>query len=113
MNAPKAANGTVLRFALRPGELYRISYVLGSPQLRRVTRSLAVYGGESVRRQWDGSSVPCLDFTRPQGRPISLLSSQLVDARLASLNDRGQVVLVEHPQRGRRRLTRRVVRRVA
>ncbi|MFN2582132.1 MAG: hypothetical protein ABR498_05265 [Candidatus Dormibacteria bacterium] len=100
-------------FDLQPGEMYRISYALGSPQLRRVTRSLAVFGGSSLRRQWDGNTVPCLDFTRPQGRPLSLVGAQLVDARLATLNERGQVVLAEQRTRPRRHTARRRQRRAA
>ena len=113
MNAQHAIlEHEALRFGLRPGELYRISYSLGSPHLRRVTRSLAVFHGASLRRQWDGTTVACLDFTRPQGRPLSLLGIQLVDARLASLNDRGQAVLAMDAE-PRRRLARRRMRRVA
>ena len=106
-------DGLETGFGLRRGELYRISYALGSPALRRVTRSLAVYSGSSVRRQWDGTTVATLDFTRPQGRPLSLLGSQLVDARLASYNERGQVVLAEQRSRPRRRNSRRGMRQVA
>ena len=113
MNVQEGATREQLQFGLRPGELYRISYALGSPEVRRVTRSLAVFGGASARRQWDGTTVWCLDFTRPQGRPLSLVGDQLVDARLATLNEHGQVVLVDDPGRARRRLTRRRVRRVA
>jgi len=113
MTVHEAATHEQLRFGLRPGELYRISYALGSPEVRRVTRSLAVFGGASARRQWDGTTVWCLDFTRPQGRPLSLLGDQLVDARPATVNERGQVVLLEDPGRSRRRLARRRMRRVA
>ena len=112
-NAPDTLEREIARLGLRPGEMYRLSYALGAPQLRRVTRSLAIFDGASLRRQWDGSSVPCLDFVRPQGRPLSLLSSQLVDARPASVNDRGQVVLIAEAGRTRRRLSRRRVRRAA
>ena len=93
------------------GELYRISYTLGTPQVRRVTRSLAVFGGSSLRRQWDGTRVACLDFTRPQGRPLALLESQLVDARLAALDEQGHVTLAEQRLRPRRRGARRFQRR--
>ena len=100
-------------FELQPGELYRISYALGAPIARRVTRSLAIFDGATMRRQWDGTTVPCLDFTRPQGRSLSLLGAQLVDARPASVNDRGNIVLAEQRNRPRRRTTRRRVDRVA
>lgn len=99
------------RFHLEPGEMYRISYALGVS--RRVTRSVVVFGGATERRQWNGEVVACLEFTRPQGRPLSLLSTQLVDARLAVRNDRGQVVLLDDPEHRRRRLPRRRMRRVA
>ncbi len=104
-----AKNGSVddRGFELRPGGMYRISYAVGAPRQRRVTRSLVVFGGRSHRRQWDGELVYCLDFARPQGRPLSLLASQLVDARPASLNERGQLILTDEPAQHRRRLTRR------
>jgi hypothetical protein len=75
--------------------MYRISYSLRTPQQRRVTRSLAVFTGSSRRRLWDGHEAVCFEFQRPHGRPLSLLRSQIVEARLAMLNDRGQLVLVE------------------
>jgi hypothetical protein len=92
---------------LEPGVMYRISYAVGSQQHRRVTRSLVVFEGASQRRLWGGQLVGCLDFSRPQGRPLSLLSSQLVDARPATLNDRGQLVLTDDPTQRRRRVSRR------
>jgi hypothetical protein len=93
---------------LIPGELYRISYAVGSPSQRRVTRSIVVYEGATQRRSWNGQLVRCLDFSRPQGRPLSLLHSQLVEARPATMNERGQLVLTsENPHR--RRLTRRTL----
>lgn len=92
-------------FGLRPGEMYRISYSVGTPHQRRVTRSLVVFGGTAQRRQWDGELVNVLDFIRPQGRPLSLLAAQLVDARPASLNERGQLILTDDPGKRRRRLT--------
>ena len=94
-------------FGLRPGEMYRISYAVGSPHQRRVTRSLVVFGGQSHRRQWDGDVVMCLDFSRPHGRPLSLLAEQLVDARPATLNERGQLILTDEPGQRRRRVVRR------
>ena len=94
-------------FGLRPGEMYRISYAVGSPHQRRVTRSLVVFGGQSHRRQWDGEVVICLDFSRPRGRPLSLLAAQLVDARPATLNERGQLILTDEPGQRRRRVVRR------
>ena len=93
-------------FALRSGEMYRISYAVGDAQQRRVTRSIAVYGGQSERRLWGGDLMPCLDFALPQGRTLSLLGSQLIDARLAELNERGQWVL-QHPDGHRHRAARR------
>ena len=94
------------QFALQPGEMYRIAYAIGGSQQRRVTRSVVVYGGRSERRLWDGETVPCLDFTLPQGRSLSLLSTQLVDARPAAMNERGQWVL-QQPEGRRRRAARR------
>jgi len=93
-------------FALRAGEMYRISYAVGGPHQRRVTRSVAIYGGQTERRVWSGDVVPCLDFALPQGRTLSLLTSQLVDARPAELNDRGQWVL-QQPDGHHRRAPRR------
>lgn len=90
-----------------PGEMYRISYAVGGPHQRRVTRSLVTFGGRSERRQWDGEMVMCLDFSRPQGRPLSLLTTQLVDARQASINEQGHLVLVDDAAPARRRLSRR------
>src|SRR5437870_6269386 len=92
---------------LMPGELYRISYAVGSPSQRRVTRSIVIYAGASQRRLWNGHLVPCLDFSRPQGRQLSLLLSQLVDARPASVNERGQLVLTDETAAKRRRVSRR------
>ena len=88
------------RVQLRRGEMYRISYSLRTPQQRRVTRSLAVFTGSSKRRLWDGHEAVCFEFQRPHGRPLSLLRGQIVEARPATLNDRGQLVLVEEPGRG-------------
>jgi hypothetical protein len=96
MNAQGAGHhGEVERFQLRRGEMYRISYTVRTPQQRRVTRSLAVYAGSSKRRLWDGREAVCYEFQRPHGRPLSLLRDQIVEARPATLNDRGQLVLVE------------------
>jgi hypothetical protein len=98
MNAQSAGHhGEVERFQLRRGEMYRVSYTVRTPQQRRVTRSLAVYSGSSKRRLWDGREAVCYEFQRPHGRPLSLLRSQIVEARPATLNDRGQLVLVEEP----------------
>jgi hypothetical protein len=79
---------------LRRGEMYRISYSLRTPQERRVTRSLVVFTGSSRRRLWDGHEAICYEFQRPHGRPLSLLRGQIVEARPATLNDRGQLVLI-------------------
>jgi hypothetical protein len=93
-------------FALQSGEMYRISYAVGGPTQRRVTRSVAIYGGQTERRVWSGDVMPCLDFALPQGRTLSLLTNQLVDARPAELNERGQWVL-QQPEGRRRRAPRR------
>jgi hypothetical protein len=77
--------------------MYRISYSLRTAQHRRVTRSLAVFTGASRRRLWDGREAICFEFHRPHGRPLSLLRDQIVEARPATLNERGQLVLVEEP----------------
>jgi hypothetical protein len=81
---------------LQAGEMYRISYSLRTPQQRRVTRSLVTFTGASRRRLWDGQEAVCFEFERPHGRPLSLLRGQIVEARLATLNERGQLVLVEN-----------------
>jgi hypothetical protein len=108
MNHAALPQGDALeRFDLNPGEMYRISYAVGTHQQRRVTRSLVVYEGSTDRRMWGGQQVRCLDFSRPQGRPLSLLATQLVDARPATLNDRGQLVLTDEPGQRRRRVSRR------
>ena len=101
MNAQGAAHHGEVEggFQLRRGEMYRISYSLRTPQQRRVTRSLAVFTGASKRRLWDGHEAVCLEFQRPHGRPLSLLRSQIVEARPATLNDHGQLVLVDEPSR--------------
>src|ERR1017187_8131369 len=96
MNAQSAGHhGEVERFQLRRGEMYRISYTVRTPQQRRVTRSLAVFAGSSKRRLWDGREAICYEFQRPHGRPLSPLRQQIVEARPATLNARGQLVLVE------------------
>jgi hypothetical protein len=95
------------QFGLHPGDMYRISYSVGGNQQRRVTRSVVIFGGQSERRLWGGDTQVCLDFALPQGRTLSLLASQLVDARPAELNDRGQWVL-QQPEGRRRRAARRV-----
>lgn len=94
-------------FHLQQGGMYRISYAVGSSQHRRVTRSLVVFEGASQRRLWGGQLVGCLDFSRPQGRPLSLLSAQLVDVRPATVNERGQLVLTDDPAQRKRRVSRR------
>jgi hypothetical protein len=91
------------RFGLRPGEMYRIAYITGGAQSRRVSRSLVVFEGGSERRRWDGEVASCVDFALPQGRGLSLLASQLVDVRPAGLNERGQWVLIAQDQARRRR----------
>jgi hypothetical protein len=96
----------VEQFGLSPGSMYRISYSVGGPHQRRVTRSVAVYSGQADRRLWDGEQMLCLEFALPQGRTLSLLASQLVDARPAELNERGQWVLQQsagHRRRAARR----------
>jgi hypothetical protein len=127
MNAPSAANGTITpdlpqvrrgrlvrdrsvveRFGLKPGEMYRVAYVVGSVQSRRVSRSLVVFEGMTERRRWDGEAASCLDFVLPQGRPLSLLAGQVVDVRPAGLNERGQwVLLAQDRSRRHRRSPRR------
>lgn len=91
------------RFGLRQGEMYRVAYVAGGSEPRRVSRSLVVFDGVCERRRWDGEVASCLDFVLPQGRALSLLGSQLVDVRPAGLNERGQWVLLAQAAGGRRR----------
>jgi hypothetical protein len=113
MNAPGADHhGEVEGVQLRRGEMYRISYSLRTPQQRRVTRSLAVFTGSSRRRLWDGHEAVCFEFQRPHGRPLSLLRGQIVEARPATLNERGQLVLVEDSEH-RRPLPRSLMNRAA
>jgi hypothetical protein len=94
----------VERFGLRPTEMYRVAYVAGGLQSRRVSRSLAVFEAVSERRRWDGELTSCLDFVLPQGRALSLLATQVVDVRPAGMNERGQWVLLaqDKARRGRR-----------
>ncbi|MDQ6716018.1 MAG: hypothetical protein M3Z83_07905 [Actinomycetota bacterium] len=80
-----------------------MAYVVGGVQSRRVSRSLVVYEGVCERRRWDGETASCLDFVLPQGRPLSLLASQVVDVRPAGLNERGQWVLLAQDRRRPRR----------
>jgi hypothetical protein len=93
----------VERFGLQPAEMYRVAYIAGGGESRRVSRSLAVFSGESERRRWDGQSAACLEFVLPQGRVLSLLATQLVDVRPAGLNERGQWVLMAGDREPRRR----------
>ncbi len=93
----------VERFGLRPGEMYRVAYVAGASQSRRVSRSLVIFQCVSQRRRWDGQPATCLDFVLPQGRGLSLLESQLVDARPAGISEGGQWILLAQ-DRARRRL---------
>ena len=97
----------VERFGLRPAEMYRVAYVIGSTQTRRVSRSLVIFEGVSERRRWDGQAATCLEFQLPQGRSLSLLATQVVDVRPAGLNERGQWVLLTREPRRRRRSTSR------
>lgn len=113
MNASEAAQREAIRLGLQPGQLYRLAHSQGTQQARRVIRSLVVFVGASTRRQWDGTTVTCLEFTRPQGRPLSLLVTQVVEARAAIRNEQGQVALVAAPLASRRRGGRRRLRRVA
>lgn len=102
------------RFGLVAGEMYRVAYVAGGAEARRVSRSLAVFDAVSQRRRWDGEVATCLDFVLPQGRALSLLGNQLVDVRPAGLNERGQWVLLEQAAGGRRRrASRRNVSRLS
>lgn len=96
----------VEQLGLRPREAYRIAYSSGGVQTRRVTRSIVVFEGASERRRWDGDLASCLDFALPHGRSLSLLASQLIDARPAGLNESGQWVLTG-AQPGRRSRRRR------
>jgi hypothetical protein len=101
------------RFGLRTGEMYRVAYVAGGAEARRVSRSLVVFDGVSQRRRWDGEVATCLDFVLPQGRALSLLGNQLVDVRPAELNERGQwVLLAQAAGERRRRASRRNVSRL-
>jgi hypothetical protein len=85
---------TVLeRFGLKAGGMYRVAYVAGGVHSRRVSRSLVLFEGVTERRRWDGEAASCLDFVLPQGRPLALLASQVVDVRPAALNECGQWVL--------------------
>jgi hypothetical protein len=103
---PESGPNPVDHFGLQSGEMYRISYSVGGASQRRVTRSVAIYGGQTERRVWSGEVMPCLDFALPQGRTLSLLTNQLVDARPAELNERGQWVL-QQPDGHHRRAPRR------
>lgn len=107
--SPTLEPGAVDHFGLQEGEAYRIAYAIGGSHQRRVTRSIVVYGGASERRSWSGDVVACLDFALPQGRQLSLLENQLVDARPATQNERGQWVL-QHTEGRRRRAARRTAR---
>ena len=114
MNASEAAQREAIRLGLQPGQLYRLAHSQGTHQARRVIRSLVVFVGAATRRQWDGTTVSCLEFTRPQGRSLSLLVAQVVEARAATRNEQGQVMLVSAPiGASRRRGGRRRIRRVA
>jgi len=91
-------------FVLTPESMYRIAYSVGGADDRRITRSIVVFKGASERRRWDGAPTTCLDFELPHGRALSLLDSQLVDARPARYDERGHLVLATE---GNRRLPRR------
>ncbi len=96
------------RFGLKPGEMYRVAYIVGGAQSRRVSRSLVIFEALTERRRWDGETTACLDFVLPQGRALSLLTNQIVDVRPAGLNERGQwVLLAEDRSRRHRRTPRR------
>jgi hypothetical protein len=97
-------------WALTVGDMYRIAYGVGGALERRITRSVVVYTGSGERRRWDGEQVRCLEFALPRGRTLSLLEHQLVDARPALINERGQLVLVSGGDRQRRRILRRRIR---
>ncbi len=99
--------------ALTPGAMYRIAYGVGGATERRITRSVVVFTGSGERRRWDGQQVPCLEFELPRGRTLSLLENQIVDARPAHFNEKGQLVLADNAGPPRRRiLRRRLVRAV-
>ncbi len=112
---PQARRGRLVRdrsvlerFGLKAGEMYRVAYVAGGVQSRRVSRSLVLFEGVTERRRWDGEAASCLDFVLPQGRPLSLLASQVIDVRPAALNECGQwVLLAQDRPRRRRRSPRR------
>ena len=112
---PQARRGRLVRgrsvlerFGLKAGEMYRVAYVAGGVESRRVSRSLVLFEGVTERRRWDGEAASCLDFVLPQGRPLSLLASQVIDVRPAALNECGQwVLLAQDRPRRRRRSPRR------
>lgn len=80
-------------FALRVGSNYRIAYASGTWRNRRMSKSVARFAGWTLHPDWTGSHVDCLDFVLPQGRTVSLLPHQLVEARLLVQNERGQWVV--------------------
>ena len=84
---------------LQAGAMYRIAYSVGTPGARRVSRSVVLFEKVSKRRLWSGELVRCLDFQLPHGRALSLLEDQIVDAREATQNDRGQWTLGEKRRR--------------
>lgn len=112
-----AADTVVTHFHLTHGQTYRVAYTLGNDDQRRMTRSIATFRGLSERRMWDGKPVSCLEFLLPHGRAVSILAHQLIEARPATLNDKGQFTLVEddHPTVRRRavRASATTVRRSA
>jgi hypothetical protein len=109
MNTPASSEGAAITspWNLTAGETYRIAYGVGGTADRRITRSVVVFTGAGERRRWDGAEVRCLEFALPRGRVLTLLEDQLVDARPALINERGQLVLINGGGRQRRRIIRR------
>lgn len=109
MNTPASlgAAGLAPAWQLTEGETYRIAYGVGGAAERRITRSVVIFTGAGERRRWDGQQARCLEFALPHGRTLSLLEDQLVDARPALINERGQLVLVSGGARRGRRIPRR------
>ena len=102
----QSAPATTPRFSLQAGEMYRIAYSIHGSE-ERVSRSVALFEGETERRSWKGDVITCLDFMLPQGRKMSLIADQVIDARAAQLGEHGKWVLVDDGRaRGRRRTPR-------
>lgn len=92
-------NAVTMSDDLLKGGMYRISYLVGEGSHSHTMRSVVRYEGQKISKRWDGSDAVCLLFRLPQGRTLSLVSTQLREIRSTEKNTQGQWILTENRHR--------------